>query len=179
MSVDAKKKLKWGGSWLGSFEGQPSDSAYSGNVQTFSVAGPKLKSGESELAQVTADSLSGRWAGTYLMDNDGSGSLVKYKTTAQMKFRKREDAEPEALMVCGKGSNEFGAFVIAGTYNISTGMLDAPRTYIADDDERVKLSLDDLLDASEATDSGGSSSNSSGTAATDQDDPAQKRQKVE
>ena len=133
-----KAKLLWTGTWAGSFDGTPSAKDFE-NVQSFKVTGPAAAADESLPAE------KGRWKGTYQMDNDGSGSTSTYKTDASFKFVAAEPGSTSHFRMAGKGSNEFGAFVIHGTYASSTKLLDTAREYIADDDPRVKLSLDELL----------------------------------
>ena len=113
-------------------------------MQSFKVTGPASVVDESLPAE------KGRWKGTYQMDNDGSGSTSTYKTDASFKFIAAEQGSTSHFLMAGKGSNEFGAFVIHGTYESNTKLLDTAREYVADDDSRVKLSLDELL-ASKAT----------------------------
>jgi hypothetical protein len=141
------KKILWSGSWLGSFDGPPDEDKFLESKQTFTVHCTKAKGRFG--SEIDGPALAGRYKGIYYMDNDGSGKMDKYKTNTQMKFKEKEGTEetPAVLFnVVGKGMNEFGDYIINGTYDTCSQFLCAPRTYISETDPRVKLSLDELLD---------------------------------
>jgi len=70
--------------------------------------------------------------GHYFMDNDGDGSLTRFKDKkCHMQFN---SPDGNIYKVTGKGDTEFGPFYVEGQYDVTTKEICVCRTYCDDDD---------------------------------------------
>ncbi|KAJ1419881.1 hypothetical protein B484DRAFT_433657 [Ochromonadaceae sp. CCMP2298] len=126
-------KLLWKGSWVGSYSGPPSATDFVSSSNHFEYS-----------SEVPTSSIpfSGLYNGFYLMDNYGSGALDRYvDKELHLEFIARKD---EVWDVVGRGDSEFGPFVVRGSYDKETGVLEVARQYTAETDPRSAMSIAEL-----------------------------------
>ena len=137
--------LLWKGSWLGSFTGKPNSEEFAWSSNEFEYSGECLTNIDDLYIQGLLRPKSGFFKGYYLMDNDGSGNLEKYLDTEYyVEFEEVRGLHPPRYTVIGKGESDFGTFVLTGTYNAGTRVLEMARQYISDDDERCAMNISQL-----------------------------------
>eukprot|EP01038_Epipyxis_sp_PR26KG_P016447 gene16447-22430_t len=154
--------LVWKGSWLGSFNGKPSDSEFKENKNKFTYCGEKI-SQDSILTRINNNCVikpkSGFFHGHYMMDNDGSGALAKYydkdyyvqfisdyETNSSFNSNGVDQSQSLIYSVVGKGDSEFGVFITQGTFNASNNRLDMSRQYVADTDKLANMNINQLIE---------------------------------
>ena len=140
----ANSCLLWKGSWLGSFTGKPNPEEFAWSTNEFEYSGEQLNL-DDLYVQGLLRPKSGYFKGFYLMDNDGSGSLEKYLDNEYyVEFEEVRGLHPPRYTVIGKGESDFGTFVLTGTYNAGNRVLEMARQYIAEDDERCNMDINQL-----------------------------------
>ena len=145
LSFDTEKScLVWKGTWLGSFTGKPSPEEFAWSNNEFEYSGERL-SLDDLYSQGLLRPKSGYFKGFYLMDSDGSGSLEKYLDNEYyVEFEEVRGLHPPRYTVIGKGESDFGTFVLTGTYNAGNRVLEMARQYIAEDDERCHMDINQI-----------------------------------
>lgn len=145
LSFDTENScLLWKGSWLGSFTGKPNPEEFAWSTNEFEYSGEQLNL-DDLYVQGLLRPKSGYFKGFYLMDNDGSGNLEKYLDNEYyVEFEEVRGLHPPRYTVIGKGESDFGTFVLTGTYNAGNRVLEMARQYIAEDDERCHMDINQL-----------------------------------
>jgi hypothetical protein len=153
----------WTGLWLGSFTGRPMSSDFLANQHNIfeyiseTVSAPV--SGGS-MNDKLPPPLSGMYSGCYLMEGDDIGSLIKYTDRPYyISFSKLTENSlasngrnvsssiglgADQYCIIGKGCSDDGLFVISGTYNSATSVTEISRQYLACDDFRASMSVEEL-----------------------------------
>jgi len=139
----------WKGSWVGSYSGKPMPEEFSWSFNHFEYTLDGSRSPPTQSPEGILLPQSGPMQGYYLMDNDGSGALQRYVDT---EYTVEFDALPnlvgggvsELYAVYGRGDSDFGEFVVTGSYNKRTRILEMTRQYIAENDPRSHMSIAQL-----------------------------------
>lgn len=132
--------LKWNGAWVGTESGaDPVDEDFLEAETTFEASRVAGKDSKNEGTRV-----SGTWVSSYRLDNSGTGEdFATYSDPEYTLLETAESVPEEKTRVVGRGSNEFGAFVINGERNGE--MLLLRRRYIEEEDARAGKTLDELM----------------------------------
>eukprot|EP01041_Mallomonas_annulata_P000730 gene730-1404_t len=150
--------LLWKGSWLGSFAGRPDPEEFAWSSNEFEYSSPRIDhnhnnindgGGSGGVGGVHTDGLlhpvSGLYTGYYMMDNDGSGNLRKYLDKQYLvEFDVIKDTSPPRYSVVGRGESDFGPFVLSGSYNTASRILEMSRQYVSETDDRARMSIGEL-----------------------------------
>lgn len=140
LSFDADKRANvWQGSWLNSLHQKPSNDELLWSKNVFEYVGPSMREGE------TTPSLSGDYTGYFQLENNDRYPDKSFTLEFE---RNASDSSSDDLSVTytiiGKGTSDLGAFVLQGAYTPSTNTLEMARQYVAPEDARAKMSLQDL-----------------------------------
>lgn len=144
----AAETLTWKGAWVGSRAGLPPDSEFASSPNEFTLTAPAKVKGGVTLAATAAElkpaAIKGKFVGKYLLDQ-GDG-LENFQDKAHM--FKISSCEDGSVMVCARGTTEFGAFVSAGKLESASGgamELTLARRYVDDADPRKKWTTADKV----------------------------------
>ncbi len=67
----------------------------------------------------------GRWTSSYKLDNSGNGELKSFKDPAyQIVESVSAVSDAERMFLVGKGSNRFGDFIISGTFDQKSAVME-------------------------------------------------------
>lgn len=138
------KCLAWKGRWLGSFTGRPTNDEFQQSSNEFFYTSQPI-----EKSQVTNNDghltpMSGFFKGYYMMDNEGRGDLERYDDLeffVEFEEQIYKSDYVHQYNVFGKGDSEFGVFILYGTFDPATCVLETSRQYLADNDERKTFTM--------------------------------------
>jgi hypothetical protein len=144
--------LVWRGLWLPSFTGRPSMEEFGCSSYEFAYYGDPVSQWE---VLPGPDGLlrpkSGYFRGYYMMDGEGAGEgdggcvLEKYLDNQYyVEFEEVRGLDPPRYTVVGKGDSDFGTFILTGTYNAGSRVLEMARQYISETDERRDMDIPQL-----------------------------------
>lgn len=146
LSYDDKQQcLRWRGRWMGSFSGKPAESEFDSSSNEFTYCSPRIEKARAFSSQGLLRPISGHYAGQYGMDNDGSGVIEMYTDKELLMEFEETSLDPcPQYFVYGRGDSEFGEFIVHGTYDSSTRMLDMSRQYLSDNDLKRMMTMPQL-----------------------------------
>jgi hypothetical protein len=146
LSFDDKQQcLRWRGKWMGSFSGMPAQSEFDGSSNEFAYCSPCVEKSRIFTAHGLLRPFGGYYSGQYSMDNDGSGVTEMYTDKELLLEFEEVAADPyPQFFVFGRGDSDFGEFVIDGTYDGSSRILEMSRQYLAENDSKKNLSMQQL-----------------------------------
>jgi hypothetical protein len=142
---DKQECLQWSGKWMGSFSGRPVQSEFDSSSNEFTYYSPHIEKSRAFSSDGLLLPLGGNYSGQYSMDNDGSGVTEMY-TDKELLVEFEEvatDPYPQ-FFVFGRGDSEFGEFVVHGSFDGSSGLLEMSRQYLAENDSKKDLSMQQL-----------------------------------
>jgi hypothetical protein len=130
---------------MGSFSGRPVQSEFDSSSNEFTYYSPHIEKSRAFSSDGLLLPLGGNYSGQYSMDNDGSGVTEMY-TDKELLVEFEEvatDPYPQ-FFVFGRGDSEFGEFVVHGSFDGSSGLLEMSRQYLAENDSKKDLSMQQL-----------------------------------
>lgn len=127
---------------MGSFTGKPRPDEFAASRNHFEYISEKVSAEHVRNESGAVQPVSGYFKGYYMMDNDGTGDLDEYLDNEY--YVDFEYVSGSEYTVVGKGDSDFGAFIVTGAFNPDTKVLEMTRQYIADNDERGKMNIDEL-----------------------------------
>lgn len=139
---DSKSCLSWKGHWLGSFTGKPSREEFASSTNEFSYYSQRIERSRAFTNEGLLRPHSGAYKGSYKMDNDGTGEMEQYNDKEFfIEFEEILGLATPRYHVYGKGDSEFGVFILHGSYDAITRVLEMDRQYLAENDLRKTMSL--------------------------------------
>lgn len=159
---DTIQSMTWKGRWLGSFTGKPSIEEFESSSNEFFYTSVMERS---KIVVSTSDGItmiqpqSSLYKGYYMMENvTGRGNdmeryhdkefLLDFEPVSSLESRETTTTQKSKVSflynVYGKGDSEFGVFILNGTFDSRTNIMDMCRQYVADTDLRCSMSLPQL-----------------------------------
>eukprot|EP00941_MAST-03F_sp_MAST-3F-sp1_P000988 g988.t1 len=120
----------WQGKWA-----MTVDEFKGGNTSKFRYKGPTLKEDEKDNSIASA---SGSFRGVFFVKSDveGEENLKVKEKNVTLEFKKPNSGKPtEKWAVFGKGENQYGKFVLEGTYDPTSAVVVVTKTYDESEDE--------------------------------------------
>lgn len=141
---DASQNLLWKGRWIGSFSGKPSAEEFNSGSNEFYYTSSTVDRNKVVVNDSAGLDLllpvSGMYKGYYMMENNEGESERYNDKEFAIEFESVASNTP-VYNVIGKGDSEFGVFILNGTYDARSKVLDMCRQYIADSDIRTTMSI--------------------------------------
>jgi hypothetical protein len=140
---EALQCLLWKGKWIGSFTGKPTTEEFEASESKFcynSVPIDKAKVLSANGNTQVLRPVSGFYKGSYTMDPGDEEEYCDKEFLLDF-----EDAgKLHNYNVYGKGDSDFGAFILQGTFDGQSRVLDLCRQYIVESDPRCSMTLSQL-----------------------------------
>ena len=150
---DHSGKTTWEGTWIASKDGLPTPSEFGKSPNSFKLVSTDFLSRDGvALEESCPFGRSGRFTGTFKLDNDGTGLRDYSDLEHRIVFKNRTDG---TLLVGARGAASFGQFVSTGCLTYGTrnapASLTLARRYITEDDPRAAMSAWQALLSTETT----------------------------
>ena len=139
---DRMRCLMWKGKWVGSFTGKPSKEEFESSNQEFVYQSPQIEKTRIFPHGGFLRPCNGYYKGHYMVQPDGGNGLDKFvDKEVVIEFEELSGRLTPFYNVYGKGDNEFGVFILHGTFDAAHRSLEMTRQYLEENDPRMSMSL--------------------------------------
>jgi hypothetical protein len=149
---DSTRCVRWIGNWLGSFTGRPPLEELQSSKNSFLYFSQVIDKARVFSNGAFLKPCSGFYRGSYVVDDeeeddddgDGDGDSKQERCEDKeclIEFEEQVGRLIPFYSVYGKGDSEFGKFVLHGSFDAGTRVLDLVRQYLSDADPKADMSL--------------------------------------